>query len=104
MVVKYWLSNRFGLIPIKQEDAIAFAEVVLYRALMCPQCTASGKCIGTGEEGSGCGCEVNGLYSSMDATCDIGSWGAYNNENFAAQWRLYKAIEHIKFKVERNDI
>lgn len=100
MVIKFWLSNKFGLIPIKQEDSIAFAEIVLYRSLTCPQCTFTGKCIGTGEEGSGCGCDTNGLYGAMDSTCDLGSWFGYDLQDFAYQWEQYKKLEGIEFELK----
>lgn len=101
MFLSYKKNNAVKKIPIAQKDAIAFAELVMYRALTCPQCVSAGKCIGTGEEGSGCGCEINGLTGDVTSDCGLYIWGGYTKDNFVEEWNKYKKLEGISFELKR---
>lgn len=98
-----WRKLRGG-IRIREEDAIAFAEVIMYRSLSCPQCVIDGKCSKTGLE-KGCGCDVPQLMVAMESECGKGTaieepsprWHELPAKGWADEWRRYKEEKKVIF-------
>ena len=69
----------FG-VRMKKDDAVAFAEQVIFKRSMCQPCYVKGECLH-------CGCNFKELSISTQATCSQGRWGKILN---AKDWNSYK--------------
>jgi hypothetical protein len=69
----------FGIF-IKKEDAVAYAEQVIFKRAMCPECYQNGSCIH-------CGCNFSELSVSKKAKCSEKRWGVMMNKE---DWSEYK--------------
>lgn len=64
-------------------------EQIIYRSIMCKDCTEAGAC-------KHCGCKVPALYYSYFLSCSEGKWGPFMNRK---NWADYKAVMQIDFKL-----
>lgn len=74
------LKQKFFGVWTKKEDQIAYAEQIIFKGAMCPECKANGSCIH-------CGCNFDDLAMSKVATCSDGRWGKVLNNK---KWKEYK--------------
>lgn len=72
-------QSIFG-VRIKKDDAIAYAEQIIFKRSMCAPCYAKGECLH-------CGCNFRDLSVSTEATCSQGRWGKTLNSK---DWQSYK--------------
>lgn len=95
--IKDKIASKSKYIPdVDPSESLDFAEMVIYRSRMCPQCTLAGKCVGhMTEEEPGCSCPTPNLYSAPKADCDLGYWPAHNG-NWVEDWRKFKKDNKIK--------
>ncbi|MCO6500243.1 MAG: hypothetical protein J5I47_07695 [Vicingus serpentipes] len=74
---------------LNERDAILFSEVMLYKALSCPDCVQMGKC-------KKCHCPIPELFTSMDVGCSLGHYPQFEvNRDWNLIWRK---IKDQKFK------
>lgn len=71
----------FGIRVSSKKDAIAYAEQVLFRKIMCPECAKAGACLH-------CGCAWDELATAQKSTCSQGRFGKIENAN---SWEEYKS-------------
>lgn len=72
-------QKLFG-VRIPQKDMVAYAEQIVFKRTMCPECYKAGACLH-------CGCNFKDLSISTDAVCSQQRWGKILNEK---EWAEYK--------------
>ncbi len=77
-------QKLFG-VRMRKEDAIAYAEQIVFKRSMCRECYDRGACVH-------CGCSFEDLSLSTQATCSAGKWGKTMDSE---SWNRYKS-EYLK--------
>jgi len=91
--------RKFWGIRIKEEDIIEFSEVIMYRALSCPDCVYDKACL----KPEGCGCPVPQLFAAMGAECGkrpqygAKKWFELPERGWKAAWIAHKKKKGILF-------
>lgn len=62
------------------KDMIAYAEQIIFKRSMCPECYQKGECIH-------CGCNFKDISISKEASCSEGKWGKILEDK---EWGEYK--------------
>lgn len=83
--VKWWAYVKFLFNSsvgerITPEDLQWKSEVVVFRAIMCPECKAAGACVD-------CGCNWAGKSGDMSMSCSKGNWLSVKDES---DWETQK--------------
>ncbi len=83
--VKWWAYVKFLFNSsvgerITPEDLQWKSEVVVFRAIMCPECKAAGACVD-------CGCNWAGKSGDMSMSCSKGNWLSVKDES---DWEAQK--------------
>lgn len=86
-VIDAWIAKRYV--------SLHWAEQVVYRKSLCPDCVAKGSCIGD------CGCKMPDAMFAKDNSCSEGEWGPMYNEE---AWETYKRIVDIQIGVIQKPI
>ena len=73
------LQKIFG-VRTKHKDQIAYAEQIIFKKSLCPECAKAGSCVH-------CGCNFYDLSVAKDSVCSIGRWGKVQDAN---SWEEYK--------------
>lgn len=74
---------------LQEKHAIAFSEIVTYKALTCPECVAAGQC-------RACKCPINELFVAMDAPCSENKFPAFQETR---SWkRVFRKIWYRDWK------
>lgn len=64
---KQWVDIEKNGIHLAPEDIISFAQQVVYRMVMCPECVSAGKCVA-------CSCAIPQTMCCAAAVCKMGRW------------------------------
>lgn len=72
-------QSIFG-IYLRKANAVAYAEQVIFKRSMCPECYAAGAC-------TNCGCGFEGLSTCKTSVCAEKRWGKIMKRK---EWQEYK--------------
>lgn len=80
----------------KQKDQKAYAEQIIYKRAMCPECYQKGECVH-------CGCNFNDLAISKEAVCSAQRWGKIQD---AKNWEEYKSkyLSNVDFGLVKKKV
>lgn len=85
-VMASWFAVKAkGGITIPEDEIQDFAEQVVYRMSMCPECVKAKECLH-------CHCKMPEKAFVKEASCSAGKWGPMD-----PQWREYADREGITF-------
>lgn len=93
--------TKFWGIRIKHEDAIAWAEIMIYRTASCPECVDDGACL---KSKGGCGCSFPNMAFDLSKICGKEKSGAprWFPVDKSVRGGLSLTEYWNKFKIEHN--